>query len=430
MAEVDDILQRYGEGYRDPRLGMDSADYSTRDVLPRMHEQPWFTKAMRHLASYLPTDDREDRQRGRDEPWMNWWARTNLDSGAGPALTSAVKGGLNTGANWLEGKPEIGPDTLAPLGMAAMGMPLTRAAAMAKPQAALERPERPVKAAMKIGDNIYEGYNHGLAISKAEQALGPEALWSQFNRKNGFGPGSEGFVTNKGRYVSRQEAQDLLGQYADYPGELHANSLNEIRLKNRINNPDLLADSSRASLPGVLVNAAEQNAPIRAYHGMNGPLEGGKFDPQRFAGRNHMDDTRGVFLTTNPETASGWAEWAKPANHPQNERWVPDRNQPSEGTAVVPADVSFRNPLHAEAKGDPSLYWYENRYKLLAAAERGGHDGIVISPRFGKREDATVVALQPNTVRSATTGNMLFSSPLGAASLAALLAQYRDENTQ
>ncbi len=131
------------------------------------------------------------------------------------------------------------------LPLALMGLrgpsPARLSTATIKPQAALEPPERPVQAAMKIGDNIYEGYNHGLALSKAEQALGPEALWSQWNKKNGFGPDSEGFVTNKGRYVSRQEATDLLGQFKENPGELHHDSLNHIRFKNRFDNPELLA---------------------------------------------------------------------------------------------------------------------------------------------------------------------------------------------
>lgn len=32
-----------------------------------------------------------------------------------------LRGGLNTAANWMQGRPEIGPDTLAPLGLAGVG---------------------------------------------------------------------------------------------------------------------------------------------------------------------------------------------------------------------------------------------------------------------------------------------------------------------
>lgn len=126
MADDDlaSILAHYGHGQQAPDPGADEV-YSTVDVLRSMRApKPWFTEAMRHLASFIPVDDREDRQRGRDEPWANWWARSNLDSGLGPAIPAVVKGGLNTSASWLEGKPEIGPDTLAPLGLAAMGIPL------------------------------------------------------------------------------------------------------------------------------------------------------------------------------------------------------------------------------------------------------------------------------------------------------------------
>lgn len=33
-----------------------------------------------------------------------------------------MRGGLGSAANWLQGRPEIGPDTMAPLGLAGMGM--------------------------------------------------------------------------------------------------------------------------------------------------------------------------------------------------------------------------------------------------------------------------------------------------------------------
>lgn len=147
---------------------------------------------------------------------------------------------------------------------------------------------------------------------------------------------------------------------------------------------------------------------VRAYHGMSGSLKGGKFDPKQF-GRNHKDDTGGVFLTSDPQEAGLWAELAGVGRG---------------GEAIVPADVGFKNPMRINA-GDvhPTSYWYENKDQLRAAAAAGGHDGVVVSGP----DRSTMVALQPNTVHSATTGNTLFSLPIGAASLAAILSQYDPE---
>lgn len=114
--------------YRNP-LG-DEID--TRHVLARMladqqAEERWPIRALRGLASYLPTDDRESNQRGPDEDWVTWLARTGQDSGGATFASGAAKAALTTTANWLARKPEIGSDTLAPFGLAAMGVPFTRA---------------------------------------------------------------------------------------------------------------------------------------------------------------------------------------------------------------------------------------------------------------------------------------------------------------
>ncbi len=98
--------------------------------------------------------------------------------------------------------------------------------------------ERPVRAAIKLGDNVFEGHTHGDAVVAAEGQLGHDNVWRQFNMQTGFGPGSEGFVTNSGRYVTRQEATDLLGKHREYPGELHATSLHRVQREN----PELFGD--------------------------------------------------------------------------------------------------------------------------------------------------------------------------------------------
>ena len=76
--ELARILARYGEGYS-PDLGGDDI-YSTADVRRRM-EAPvsrWPVRALRGLASYIPTDDRESNKRGPDECW-GWKAQKRWD---------------------------------------------------------------------------------------------------------------------------------------------------------------------------------------------------------------------------------------------------------------------------------------------------------------------------------------------------------------
>lgn len=93
--------------------------------------------------------------------------------------------------------------------------------------------ERPSVAALRIGNNVYRGANHGMAMSKAEAELGADAVWKHWNRKTGFGgDAAEGFVTTTGRFVSRDEATELLRRLGewnrDVPGfksQLHSSEL-------------------------------------------------------------------------------------------------------------------------------------------------------------------------------------------------------------
>lgn len=64
-----------------------------------------FTNLIRALASKIPAND-ESRL----------------------SMLNIARGGLNSAANWLDWKPEVGPDTLAPLGLAGMNAGLARGA--------------------------------------------------------------------------------------------------------------------------------------------------------------------------------------------------------------------------------------------------------------------------------------------------------------
>ena len=174
-----DILARYGEGYQSPATTGDSEIYDTSNVLGRMRQTSPLTQGMRGLADIL--------------------ARASVPD-------NILAGGLNSGANWLDRKPEVGKDTLTPLGIsAATCAPLSlRAGVALRPSSPAELPK---SAAIKIGDRIFQGFNHGAAVEHAESVLGPDAIWApQWNKKRGYDHIEEGFVTENGKFITRAEA--------------------------------------------------------------------------------------------------------------------------------------------------------------------------------------------------------------------------------
>ena len=65
--------------------------------------------------------------------------------------------------------------------------------------------EWPTSAAIRIGDRTFTGNSHFDALGKAQTALGENVL-----SQPGANAAIDGFLTNKGRYVSREEAGRLL----------------------------------------------------------------------------------------------------------------------------------------------------------------------------------------------------------------------------
>lgn len=108
------LHELYGTGHESPalvnqRAGEEVAPtYSTQDALRLAPKDTPFTRAMRYLSDWLPTN--------RELPAPE----IPLDPRSMSALNMA-KGALGSSANWLDWKPEVGPDTLAPLGLAGLG---------------------------------------------------------------------------------------------------------------------------------------------------------------------------------------------------------------------------------------------------------------------------------------------------------------------
>ena len=153
-----DVLANYGEGYRNPALTSDSEIYDTSNVLARMQQGSGMTHGMRGLAELL--------SQGAVVPEG---ARSHLL----PFILKAGAGGLNTAANWLDWRPRIGPDTLAPLGLAAFGAaPVGAFAANAlrrAPQITAEdlaRMRAEMRANPEFADHIRASYGYDLGPAK------------------------------------------------------------------------------------------------------------------------------------------------------------------------------------------------------------------------------------------------------------------------
>ena len=143
--------------------------YTTADVLRRYSEPSW----LQQMANWMPSNP--DHQL---------------------SLVNILKGGATSAANWLAGKPRIGPDTLAPLGAGGM------LAMTARPASKFARPsEWPTEAAIKWGDDhVFTGPNHALILMNADLRKVPQHL-------NPL----DGFVTNAGRFITREEASRMTG---------------------------------------------------------------------------------------------------------------------------------------------------------------------------------------------------------------------------
>lgn len=178
---ADLMRERYGEGYVSPALNSgDSEIYDTSNIRARMPEEGTLAGLMRSFANRVRGASRND---------------------------NVLAGGVDSAANWIEGRPQVGQDTAAPLGAGGM-----LAAFMARPRPRFTPPtEWPVEAALRIGDQTFTGPHHWGAMLKAQEALGESAA----DIVGRLAANGDGFITNTGRYVTRTEAGRLAdGDYA------------------------------------------------------------------------------------------------------------------------------------------------------------------------------------------------------------------------
>lgn len=194
------ILAGYGEGYRSPALTGDSEIYDTSNVLGRMRQDSAATRGMRGLADLLQRDSVPE---------------------------NVLAGGINTAANWLDQRPEVGADTLAPLGLSALGSAPAGALAANTFRRSPELPaiwrqahpstsvnarlhgERIGKNATAYGDDVFVSPNiHGGEEEEAAKVLGYGRFLAFMRDKDGNGP-TPGWLTTTGRFLDRHEANAL-----------------------------------------------------------------------------------------------------------------------------------------------------------------------------------------------------------------------------
>jgi hypothetical protein len=118
-----------------------------------------------------------------------------------------------------------------------------------------------------------------------------------------------------------------------------------------------------------------------------------------------------------PGAENGWAYFA--SDNPSVAATYADGPAP----AIIPGDMTLRNPLVIDAAGAnyDNIPGHGLMYNAVEAAKKGGNDGLVIrnivDPMKGYDGPpaTTYAALKPGTVKSATTGETLFSNPKEAA---------------
>jgi hypothetical protein len=193
--------------------------------------------------------------------------------------------------------------------------------------------------------------------------------------------------------------------------------------------PQLLSDTGKPSLFGSTVAGAEGNAPIRAYHGTATPAPIDRFNPdaKRMAGG---EGERAVWFSPSSDTASRFADVA--AAHFDNNLG-----------AVYPADIDVSGFKHiapeagydwrshmSDERGPYQTYNGEFFSNQIRQARDEGHPGVIFQRVWeGPSPEDQIAVLQPGRVKSATTGETLFSDQLPSL-FGAAVAPYNQDNPQ
>lgn len=203
----------YGSGYSYNPVSDGYADATTADTVQKMNAlYAGPGGALRSLRNAIPENT--------DLPAPQFFMDPRSLS-----MKNMVRSGLGTAANWLQGTPEIGPDTLAPLGLGSMGTGVMNALTRASPDAGIARslaqqfPGEPA-----IGDMVRQR----IAGANRIGVSGDDGMTSLYR--------TDGAMHTPGEAVTR--APHGMGRPAN----------------------DLLADNSSASAPGLAANSTQQSS--------------------------------------------------------------------------------------------------------------------------------------------------------------------------
>ena len=187
---------------------------------------PWATNAARTQARAPTREAQLGALMASQAPTLSAWGR--LGSNALSRLMGMPEAALQSAAAMREG---YGYDPEPVLGLAGMmvGSPLTpRGALGSGMQRIAGAPERLERAAIRIGDQTYAGANHGIAFENASKVLG-RPVEDLIDAHYGA-PGVDGFLTSRGRFVSREEAAKLAEAsklHSIYQGEAPSSLISE-----------------------------------------------------------------------------------------------------------------------------------------------------------------------------------------------------------
>jgi len=243
-------------------LRREYGDYTDEELRAMAPQSNPISHLLHSAAGYVPRLPETEHPENRGASWGDWGeAAGSFGKHALNTIPGMISGGLNSSANWLEGRPEIGPDTLAPLGGISLaglatGLPARAAHGIERlPKAA--PPARLTPAIMVDGKIWAGGPTH----------VDSMGLWSNDLYARGMhdipdidammkaGRFVEGFTTPDGRFLNRQAAAKHVG------AKRGGNALDDPEQgleTDWMRGNGLLADAPRASLPGIVLNGLEQ----------------------------------------------------------------------------------------------------------------------------------------------------------------------------
>jgi hypothetical protein len=133
-------------------------------------------------------------------------------------------------------------------------------------------------------------------------------------------------------------------------------------------------------------------APLVVYHGTN--IDITEFNPER-VGSNYSASVGGFFFSNSPRAASDYAVDAK--------------NEHGGEANVLPVYLHLSNPLVVETEVNPDRYFDKNRFRLIAQADQGLCDGVVVRGEGLYGPQAMYLVFLPEQIKSAIGNNGQYS---------------------